>query len=212
MMNVACLTFNPVQVNTYIIWDDTLECVIIDPGCSNPAEEAQLVDFIDRKSLKPVRLLNTHGHFDHIWGNDFVSKKWNLPVEAHPYSQEIMERGPSQGAMFGIEVPSAPTIGKEIHDGDKITFGHSELDTIHVPGHEPGSIIFYSPEDHFMVCGDVLFNGSIGRTDLYKGDHQQLIDGIKEKVLPLPEQTTIYSGHGIATSIANEKQNNPFLQ
>ncbi|QZE13562.1 MBL fold metallo-hydrolase [Halosquirtibacter laminarini] len=212
MMNIACLTFNPVQVNTYVIWDETLECVIIDPGCSNSSEEQQLVDFIENKGLSPVRLLNTHGHFDHIWGNNFVSKKWNLDIEAHAFSQEIMDKGPSQGAMFGIDVPEAAPISKEIQEGDKIHFGNSTLDTLHVPGHEPGSIVFYSASDHFMVCGDVLFNGSIGRTDLYKGDYEQLIRGIKTKVIILPDETIIYSGHGVSTSIENEKRNNPFLQ
>lgn len=211
-MNVACLTFNPVQVNTYVVWDETLECVIVDPGCSNPHEEAQLKAFIESKNLTPVRLLNTHGHFDHIWGNQFVADTWNLKVEAHTLSQEIMERGPSQGAMFGIEVPKAPSIGQEIVVGEKITFGDSSLDTIHVPGHEPGSIVFYSEADHFMICGDVIFNGSIGRTDLYKGDHQLLIDGIKEKLICLPDETVIYSGHGISTTVASEKMRNPYLQ
>lgn len=211
-MNVACLTFNPVQVNTYVVWDETLECVIVDPGCSNPHEEAQLKAFIESKNLTPVRLLNTHGHFDHIWGNQFVADTWNLKVEAHSLSQEIMERGPSQGAMFGIEVPKAPSIGQEIVAGEKITFGDSSLDTIHVPGHEPGSIVFYSEADHFMICGDVIFNGSIGRTDLYKGDHQLLIDGIKEKLICLPDETVIYSGHGISTTVASEKMRNPYLQ
>ncbi|MCT4673856.1 MAG: MBL fold metallo-hydrolase [Prolixibacteraceae bacterium] len=211
-MNVACLTFNPVQVNTYVVWDETLECVIVDPGCSNPHEEAQLKAFIESKNLTPVRLLNTHGHFDHIWGNQFVADTWNLKVEAHTLSQEIMERGPSQGAMFGIEVPKAPSIGQEIVAGEKITFGDSSLDTIHVPGHEPGSIVFYSEADHFMICGDVIFNGSIGRTDLYKGDHQLLIDGIKEKLICLPDETVIYSGHGISTTVASEKMRNPYLQ
>lgn len=211
-MNVACLTFNPVQVNTYVVWDETLECVIVDPGCSNPHEEAQLKAFIESKNLTPVRLLNTHGHFDHIWGNQFVADTWNLKVEAHTLSQEIMERGPSQGAMFGIEVPKAPSIGQEIVAGEKITFGDSSLNTIHVPGHEPGSIVFYSEADHFMICGDVIFNGSIGRTDLYKGDHQLLIDGIKEKLICLPDETVIYSGHGISTTVASEKMRNPYLQ
>jgi len=210
-MNIKKFTFNPVSVNAVVLWDETLECVIIDPACFYPHEEQQLKSFIETNHLKPVKLLNTHGHFDHLMGNGFVEKTWGLKSEIHEEDNYLVQQAGNQSLMFGIPMPKPPVAGRFIEEGEVITFGNSTLKVIFVPGHSPGSVAFYSEADKLLIGGDILFFGSVGRTDLPGGNHEQLISGILEKLMVLPPEVTVYCGHGPETNIGAEKMNNPFL-
>lgn len=210
-MNIKKFTFNPVEVNAIVLWDDTLECVIIDPACYYPNEEQQLKLFIETQNLKPVKLLNTHGHFDHLMGNGFVEKTWGIKSEIHKEDNYLVEQATSQSLMFGMSLSKPPLPGHFFVDGEIITFGKSALKVIYVPGHSPGGVAFYSEEDLLLIAGDILFFGSVGRTDLPKGNHEQLIKGIKEKLLVLDPDVKVYCGHGPETTIGAEKSFNQFL-
>jgi len=210
-MYVRKFTFNPVEVNAIVLWDDTLECVIIDPACFYPQEEQQLKLFIETNHLKPVRLLNTHGHFDHLMGNGFVEKTWGLTSEIHKEDNYLVEQADRQSLMFGIPMPKPPLAGSFFAEGDILTFGNSSLKVIYVPGHSPGGVAFYSEADKLLIAGDILFYGSVGRTDLPKGNFEQLIRGITEKLMILDPDTKVYCGHGPETTIGAEKHSNPFL-
>ncbi|HEY3390442.1 MAG TPA: MBL fold metallo-hydrolase [Prolixibacteraceae bacterium] len=210
-MNIKKFKFNPVEVNAIVLWDETLECVIIDPACFYPEEEQQLKSFIETQNLKPVRLLNTHGHFDHLMGNGFVEKTWGIKSEIHKEDNYLVEQASGQSLLFGMSMPKPPLPGWFFEDGEILTFGNSSLKVIYVPGHSPGGVAFYSEADKLLIAGDILFSGSVGRTDLPKGNHEQLITGIKEKLMVLDPQIKVYCGHGPETTIGTEKSFNPFL-
>jgi len=210
-MNIKKFTFNPVEVNAIVLWDDTLECVIIDPACFYSHEEEKLRLFIETLHLKPVRLINTHGHFDHLMGNGFVEKTWGIRSEIHQEDNYLVVQASNQALMFGMSMPKPPLPVAFFEDGDTITFGNSSLKVIYVPGHSPGGVAFYSEADKLLIAGDIIFNGSVGRTDLPKGNHEQLITGIKEKLLVLDPATKVYCGHGPETTIGAEKSYNQFL-
>jgi len=210
-MNIKKFTFNPVEVNAIVLWDDTLECVIIDPACFYPHEEEKLRLFIETLHLIPVGLINTHGHFDHLMGNSFVEKTWGIKSEIHQEDNYLVEQASNQALMFGMSMPKPPLPVAFFDDGDTITFGNSSLKIIYVPGHSPGSVAFYSEADKLLIAGDIIFNGSVGRTDLPRGNHEQLITGIKEKLLILDPDTKVYCGHGPETTIGAEKNYNQFL-
>ncbi len=210
-MNIKKFTFNPVSVNAFVLWDDTLECAIIDAACFYPREEQQLKSFIETNQLKPVKLLNTHGHFDHLMGNGFVEKTWSLKSEIHKDDNYLVEQAANQAMMFGIQMAKPPKPGHFIEDGDIILFGNSALKVIFVPGHSPGGVAFYSEIDRLLIAGDILFYGSVGRTDLPKGNHVQLISGILGKLMVLPPNVEVFCGHGPETTIGDEKKDNPFL-
>src|ERR1051325_5562660 len=211
MINIQGFTFNPFEENTYILFDETKECVIIDPGCSNPSEQKELADFIAEENLKPVRLLNTHCHIDHVFGNSFIAKKYNLRLEINKNDLEVLHSLPQVSHLYGLNAEQAVEPSKFLEEGDKITFGNSSLDILFTPGHSPGSICFVSHEDKFVIGGDVLFYGSIGRTDLPGGDHETLLNSIRTKFFPLDGDFVVFSGHGRETTIGFEKENNPFL-
>ena len=211
-MEIHTFVFNPVQENTYIIWDETGECAIIDAGCFNQREFEKLDSFITANKLRPVKLVNTHCHFDHIFGVEKCRTAYKLQWEAHSGDNFLIESAPSKGAMFGIPVQPVALPEVILNEGDKVCFGKSVLKIIHVPGHSPGSICLYEEKSKILITGDVLFNGSIGRTDLDGGDYGTLITGIKSKLLVLPDNVTVYPGHGPATTIGDEKVKNPFLQ
>ena len=212
MIEIQCFTFNPFQENTYILYDKTKECIIIDPGCFNESEESQLTNFVKEQSLKPVRLINTHCHIDHIVGNAFVSKTYDLDLEANELEIPVLASTEMQGKYFGFEINKSPEIKKFIKEGDIIKFGESSLKTIFTPGHCPGELSFYNDAQKFIIGGDVLFQMSIGRTDLPGGDYNTLIKSIKEKFFTLGDDYVVYSGHGPSTNIGFEKEHNPFLQ
>ncbi len=211
-MNLAIFTFNPFQENTYILYDDTKECVIIDPGCFENAEKLELDNFISANNLKPVRLINTHCHIDHVFGNRFVSERYNIELEIHKGELPVLEAVPRVSEFYGIPFPEpSPMPGSFIEEGDIISFGDTKLETLFTPGHSPASISFYCKEAKILIAGDVLFREGIGRTDLPGGDFDTLIASIKEKFFPLGDDIKVYSGHGPETTIGWEKDNNPFL-
>lgn len=211
MISIKKFTFNPLQENTYVLYDETGDCIIVDAGCYFSYEKEELVSFIEESGLNPVKLVNTHCHFDHILGITFCRTKYKVPFYMHQDDEFLIERAVTQGQMFGLPLEPVDPPDGWIEEGDKISFGNSWLEAIHVPGHAPGSLVFYHPGQKFVIAGDVLFKGSIGRTDLPQGSYEQLIDNIKNKLLILPEDTMVYCGHGPETSIGAEKDSNPFL-
>lgn len=212
-MNIKVFAFNPIQENTFVLYDEsTSECAIIDPGCYNDGEFDQLKNFISTNKLSPVKLINTHCHFDHIFGVDRCRQQWGLKWEAHPDDAFLVANVTTQAAMFGVTIAPIQQAEIELQDGTEITFGRTTLKAIHVPGHSPGSICLYNQASKTLIAGDVLFRGSIGRTDLPHGDYDTLIKGIKEKLLILPDDITVYPGHGPSTTIGFEKAKNPFLR
>lgn len=212
MIHVASFAYNPFQENTYVLYDETKECIIIDPGCYTLNEQKRLEAFIAKEELKPVRLINTHCHLDHICGNAFVSQKYGLHLEAHEGEQVVLDASVDHGKMYGFVFEPSPNIMHTIQEGDAIKFGHSTLKTLFTPGHSPASISLYCEQDKFVIAGDVLFFMSIGRTDLPGGNHDLLLQSIREKLFTLPDETIVYNGHGQKTQIAFEKLNNPFFK
>ena len=212
MINVKCLTFNAFQENTYVISDtETRECLIMDPGCSNSFEETELSDYIEREDLNPVGLINTHCHIDHVLGNQFVADKYGLNLASHKGEEPVLASCISVSQMYGIPFKGSPSITKYIDEGDKISLGSYEFVALFTPGHSPASISFYESSTGTLISGDVLFQGSIGRTDLPGGDFNTLILSIQTKLLSLPDDTTVYPGHGPYTTIGIERRSNPFL-
>ena len=213
MIQIQSLTFNPFSENTFILFDETKECVIIDPGCMESHEEETLSAFISNNELKPVRLINTHCHIDHVLGVTYVAEKYGLGFEFHKLDMAVFESTEAVATMYGIngvKLPIEPT--GFLDENDTVSFGNSELEILFVPGHAPGHIAFFSRQQKFVIGGDVLFHGSIGRTDLPGGDHATLISNIKSKFLTLGDDFTVYSGHGPETNMGFERENNPFLQ
>ncbi len=211
MITIQGFVFNPFAENTYILFDETKECVIIDPGCSNEEERKELAEFIKEENLKPVKLLNTHCHIDHVFGNSFVAKKYNLGLEIHKKDLEVLHSLPQVSHLYGLNAEESIDPSNFLEEGDKIIFGNSSLDILFTPGHSPGSICFVSHEDKLIIGGDVLFYRSIGRTDLPGGDHETLLSSIREKLFVLEDDFVVFSGHGEQTSIGFERKNNPFL-
>jgi hydroxyacylglutathione hydrolase len=209
---IRVFVFNPVQENTYVLWDETGECAIIDAGCYNQSEFEKLDNFIKSKGLKPVKLINTHGHFDHIFGIEQCRKAYDLKWEAHSGDKKWVEDVQNRAELFGLRVQPISLPEFELNDGDEVHFGNTTLKVIHVPGHSPGSICFYDEKSKILITGDVLFNGSIGRTDLPGGDFNTLIAGIKSKLLVLPDDVDVYPGHGPATTIGDERVRNMYLR
>lgn len=212
MTAIASFTFNPFQENTYILYDETGECVIIDPGCFDKDEQQELIDFIAAQKLKPVKLINTHCHVDHIMGNSFVHDKFGLKPVLHRMEEEVLHAAPMYAGMFGVSITPSPAPAEYLDEGDTIRFGNSELEVLFTPGHSPGEVSLFCRKENFLIAGDVLFLQSIGRTDLPGGDYNTLIKSIKEKLLPLGDAVKVFSGHGPETTIGYERKNNPFLR
>lgn len=212
MAQIVQLVFNDFQENTYLLFDDSGECIIIDPGCNDDAERQELASEIARRQLRPVRLLNTHCHLDHVFGNAFVANSWSLPLEIHREDLPMLQAVPQVCRMYGLTEPEpSPAPGRFLEEGEIVEFGNTRLEVIHTPGHSPGSVSFFCEADRFLISGDVLFYSSVGRSDFPGGNHQTLISSIKEKLFPLGDDVRVYSGHGPATSIGFEKVHNPFL-
>ncbi len=213
-MKIKRFVFNDIDVNSYLLWDEeSLEAVIIDPATFYPEEEEELKEFVKQNGLRLTHSLNTHLHFDHVFGNAFIEKEFGLKSEAHdadwPWAETIGERL----ARFGIRYTGkVPALGRILNEGDTITFGKYTIRVLHLPGHSPGSLGYYIPEENIIFAGDVLFQRSIGRTDFADSDHATLIKNIKEKLLILPNETVVYPGHGPSTTIGEEKANNYYLQ
>jgi len=212
MITVKTFTFNAYSENTYILYDETKECIIIDPGMYEGFEQNELAAFIKQEALKPVLLLNTHCHLDHVFGNKFVFDTYGLKPQFHEGELPILNAIPGYAPSMGFNhYDVSPLPDTFLPETGTVSFGNSTLSLIFAPGHSPAHLCFYSGADHILMGGDVLFYGSIGRSDLPGGNHQQLIQNISDKLFVLPDETKVYPGHGPATSIGFEKQHNPFF-
>ncbi len=213
MANVVCLTYNPFQENTYLIHDHSGECIIFDPGCYTDAERENLKQKIHDLGVKPVRLINTHCHLDHVFGNEFIANHYGLKLEIHEDELPVYEAVPQICKFYGIPFDTnLPAPSSFIKEGEVIKFGNSTLEVLLTPGHSPASLSFYDKTDGNLIAGDVLFRDSIGRTDLPGGDYDTLLKSIKEKLLVLEDDIKVHPGHGPQTTIGYERANNPFLQ
>jgi hydroxyacylglutathione hydrolase len=212
MLSLKTFTFNPVQENTYVLYNGKNECCIIDPGCYFAEEKEVLKDYIEKTGLKPVLLLNTHCHLDHVFGNKFVHETWNLTLHIHEKEKPVLQRAPVAGKTWQLPFDNYEGDLLLIKEGETIKVGDEELEIRFTPGHSPGSVIFYHKAGGFVIGGDVLFNGSIGRTDLPGGDYDTLINSIQTQLFTLPDETKVYSGHGSLTTIGFEKMNNPYVK
>lgn len=213
-MKIVRFEFAFFGINSYVLIDTpTGECAIVDPGMSNQKEKEALVNFIGKHDLKVTHIINTHMHIDHVIGDRLAKELFDVPLYAHKDDEMLGNHVDQQAYLFGVEEEvKSVTADHELRDGDRIQIGVSTLEVLHVPGHSPGSIALYDREGHFVVVGDALFKNSIGRTDLPGGNYGQLIDAIKDKLLALPDDTMVFPGHGPATTIGEEKKNNPFLK
>ena len=211
MFQIKVLTFNPVQENTYLLYNEYNECIIIDPGCYFDEEKAALKSFIEKNQLEPKMLLNTHCHLDHVFGNKYIAEEYKLTLQIHKKEEDLLQMAPSSGLMFNLPFDNYNGELIFLTEGDIVSLRDDELQVIHAPGHSPGSICFYCEKQKFIIGGDVLFQNSIGRTDLPYGSHEDLIKNIKEKLFKLPEDVTVYSGHGSETTIGEEIKLNPYL-
>ena len=211
MLDIKIFVFNEIQENTIILSDETKECIIIDAGCNNEAEQLRLSSYIAENGLKPVMLLNTHGHFDHVMGNTYVSRKYGLLPLMHRGDLNKIEKASSYVAAFGLQMELPPVPKEFLEDGQALKFGNTEFKVIHTPGHSEGGACFYFEKENLLIAGDTLFNGSIGRTDLPGGDYDELMHSIHAKLLTLPGDTEVLCGHGPATTIGREAMTNPFL-
>ena len=210
-MDIFKFVFSPIEVNTYILADQSGDCAIIDCGCYNTNESEELAGFIKNKNLNPVLLLNTHCHLDHIFGNKFVLDRYNLKTFSSEYDEMNRKNYVQHAMLFGLNMDDQPEPAGFITDNQVITFGTTELVALHVPGHTSGSLAFYSEKNSCVFTGDALFAGSIGRTDLPGGDYDTLIDSIKRKLFILPPSTVVYPGHGNETTIEREMKSNPYF-
>jgi len=211
MLNIKTFVFSPIQENTYLLYDGFNNCAIIDPGCYFDAEKDQLVGFIQKSGLVPKMLLNTHCHLDHVFGNKYIAETFGLVAQIHEKEKSVLEFAPASGLMWNMPFDNYTGELIFLKEADTLSIGNDELLVIEAPGHSPGHICFYCANQGFLIGGDVLFQGSIGRTDLPGGNHAQLIKSIKEKLLVLPDDTMVYSGHGSPTTIGEEQLHNPYL-
>jgi len=211
MITVKTFICNPFQENTYILYDETGECVIVDAGCYTPDEQESIDNFIAGNNLKPVKLLNTHGHIDHIAGIEYLSKKYKIELYMHADDVDNINRSVAMGAAWGfnIQVPSCEV--NFVEGNDNVTFGNSTLKVIALPGHTKGGVGYYNAEQKIIMVGDTLFRGSIGRTDLPGGDYETIIRSIIKNLLPLGDEVRYYSGHGESSTLGHERRYNPFV-
>lgn len=210
-MQLQPFVFNLFSENTYVLYNEQKNAWLFDPGNFTENETAILENFIAEKDLKIKKILLTHAHIDHVLGLEWAAKKFEAPVYLHEEDEILLEMFPMSAARFGITLPPINVKTTRISEGDELDFDGEKFKIYHVPGHSPGSIVFYNESQKFMISGDVLFQGSIGRTDLYKGNHEQLLDGIRKKLFVLDPETQVFSGHGNPTTIGFEKDYNPFF-
>ena len=210
MLFVKTFVFNPFQENTYVLFDETKECAIVDPGCYEPDEKEELMDFISHEGLRVTQLLNTHCHVDHVLGNSFIKHKFNVGLQIHAKDEPTLKAVKIYSSNYGFHHYEEATPDSYLEEGDQVSLGSQKLDVLFVPGHAPGHIAFYHAKDKILIGGDVLFYNSIGRTDLPGGNFDTLIDSIHKKLFTLPDDVKVYPGHGPQTTIGFEKKTNPF--
>lgn len=211
MIKIQAFEFNPFAEITYILSDSNQHCVIIDPGCYQAQEKEELSSYIRKNQLKPQAIWLTHTHIDHIFGVSYIKQLFNIPVVAHELAPDGIRLQPLVSKMYGLIYDDFPLPDKLIKHGDKIYLGNHAFDVIYCPGHSNDGVVFFQPDDKFCIAGDVLFAGSIGRTDLPGGDFDTLINHIRNRLLVLPPETKVYPGHGPSTSIGEEIRSNPFF-
>ncbi len=211
MLQIHSFTFNPFQENTYLLINPGKQCWIVDPGMYNSDETEVITGFIRDNDLKPQAIINTHAHIDHILGVQALKERYLIPFMMHEKETPVLNGAAASAMMFGLPLSVVPQPDGFIRHDQPLLLGQEQLDVFLTPGHSPGSISFYYPADQWVIGGDVLFSGSIGRTDLPGGDYDTLINSIRTSLLPLPDDTQVFSGHGPATTIGREKQYNPFL-
>lgn len=211
-MKIARLIFNPLQENTYVVWDDTLEAVVIDAGNMSEKENATLEQFLSERGLKPIYALNTHGHFDHLMGVEFLRSRYGAKFAVSSKDKFLVEGAQQNAAMFGVGGGNiVEVIDVDLEGMESIKFGQTELQIITTPGHTPGHVVFYEPLAKVLFTGDTLFRESIGRTDLPGGDYSWIMNSILEKIMPLGDEVKVYPGHGDTTDIGHESMYNPFV-
>jgi hydroxyacylglutathione hydrolase len=212
VLYIESFTFNAFSENTYLLYNDEKQCWIIDPGMYEGEEESYLSDYIDKNGLKPQNIINTHTHLDHIFGINFLKNKYQLPFGMHEKDMPVLRNAGGAAMLFGFNFSNPPKADFFIKETEPLQLGGDTLEVRFAPGHSPGSIVFYYQPGGWVIGGDVLFNGSIGRTDLPGGNFDTLINSIRTQLFTLPDDTVVYSGHGPATTILQEKRYNPFLQ
>lgn len=212
MIKIEAIVFNAFQVNTYLVWDESGDCLVVDPAFYSREEQQSLISIVNEKGLSIKGQLNTHCHVDHILGVGFMKSEFACPVRAHREEVKIITNAPLMGDLFGWSVEPIEGIDEYLEDNSSIPIGKHLLKALHVPGHSPGSVALYSEEGGFVITGDALFQGSIGRTDLPGGDYDTLIHSIRDKLLTLPPETRVFPGHGPSSTISHEKDGNPFLK
>ncbi len=210
-MKIASLTFNPIEENTYILWDDTLEAVVIDAGNSNECENAVLDRFIAEHGLRPVLALNTHGHFDHALGVCHLKERYGVPFALSSKDGFLLENAQTSGSIFGVRIGAMPSIDIDLEETPEVRFGTTMLQAIATPGHTPGHMAFFEPQRKTLFTGDTLFRESIGRTDLPGGDYSWIMRSILDKLLPLGDDVQVFPGHGPETTLGHETLYNPFV-
>lgn len=211
MLYIKQFTFNPIEENTYLLFNEDKECCIIDPGCYTAGERQTLQTYITENGLKPMLLLNTHCHFDHVFGNKFIYDTYGLELHIHEKEKVLLDYAPVSAKGYELAFDNYEGPVHFLAENDMVQIGDSPLKVLFIPGHAPGHIVFYCEKQGFVIGGDVLFKESIGRTDIPFGDYEQLITGIRTKLFTLPDETIVYPGHGEKTTIGHEKKYNPFL-
>lgn len=212
MLQVKSLTFNPFGVNTYLLCANNGDCAIIDPSCYDPQEKLDLKAFIEKEGLRPRMVLITHTHIDHILGASFIMDTYGVPMGIHPAGRIFLENATDFGLSYGFKLEKVPEEGFLLEDGQVLSIDNQLIKVLYTPGHADGSVCFWSETNKFVVVGDVLFNGSIGRTDLPTGHFDTLMKSIQHKLMVMPDETIVYPGHGPATTIGYERNTNPFLK
>jgi hydroxyacylglutathione hydrolase len=211
MLHVKVFPFNPLQENTYLVYDGEGRCAVIDPGCYTEGEREALRSYLSSKGLRPVWLLNTHCHLDHVFGNLFVAETYGLQPQIHPLEQRVLDFAPASGLMWDLPFDHYGGEVGHLVPGHPVTIGEDSLQVLFLPGHSPGHVGFYCAEQGFLISGDVLFREGVGRTDLPGGDAPTLVRSIREVLFALPDETVVHTGHGPSTTIGWEKRHNPFV-
>jgi len=212
MLHVKVFLFSPIRENTYIVYNDENQCIIIDPGCYYENEREAVARYLHDHGLKPVQLVNTHGHLDHVFGNDYIARTYGLVPYIHPDDQPILDHAPAAGLMWNLPFDAWQGEVRYLVPGEQLTLGNDHLEILFTPGHSPGSVSFYAPKEGFVIDGDVLFRESVGRTDFPGGHAETLSRSIREQLYSLPDNTRVLPGHGPETTIAWEKKHNPFVK
>ena len=210
MIQIKVFYFNELRVCCYLLWDDTKEAIFVDPGCHSRSEQERLKKFVAQEELCPKYMVNTHAHFDHVMGNAFVCAEWGIRTYLHPAEQFTLENATNYCRVFGMEIAKPPVDTLPLSEREPLRFGNTTLEVLETPGHSPGGVCLYAPNDGFLLTGDTLFAGSIGRTDLPGGDYDQLINSIQIKLFPLDAHLRVLPGHGLETTLGYERIHNPF--